>query len=117
MITITFILALTVAFFLKGSSVENKVIAVILFVIGIACFYAGSFWWRVAFIVLTLCVCDSGTQSRKANSPQVVIALTIVAMSLTKLIATDLFHCYPNWLYTALAVCGSLMYVICNTKD
>lgn len=111
MYTIILILALVIAFFLKGE-VSNKVIAVILFVIGILCFEASSFWWRLGFVVLVLCACDSGEKNRKPDSPHIVIALTLVAMSLVKLVATDLFDCYPSWIFNILAFCGSVVYVL-----
>lgn len=111
-----FIIALIVAFFMKGSEVSNKVIAVIFFVIGILCFEASSFWWRLGFVIVALCACDSGTQNRKPTNPEVVIALTLVAMSLVKLVATDLFGCYPSWIFNILALCGSVVYVLNNTK-
>lgn len=116
MATISLIIALVIAFFLKGSEVSNKVMAVVFFIIGIACFEADSFWWRLGFVIVALCACDSGTQNRKPTNPEVIIALTFVAMSLVKLVATDLFDCYPSWIFNILAFCGSVVYVLNNTK-
>ena len=116
MATISLIIALVIAFFMKGSEVSNKVMAVVFFIIGMLCFEASSFWWRLGFVVFVLASCDSGTQNRKADNPAIVIALTLVAMSLVKLIATDLFGCYPSWIFNILAFCGSIVYVVNNIK-
>ena len=116
MATISLIIALIVAFFMKGSEVSNKVSAVTFFVIGTLCFEASSFWWRIGFVVLVLASCDSGTQNRKPTNPEVIIALTIVFMALVKLVATDLFGCYPGWIFNILAFGGSVVYVLNNTK-
>lgn len=116
MATISLTIALIVAFFMKGGKVSNKIIAVVFFIIGMLCFEASSFWWRIGFVVLVLASCDSGTQNRKPTNPEVVIALTLVAMSLVKLIATDLFDCYPSWIFNILALGGSVIYVLNNTK-
>lgn len=116
MATVFFVIALIAAFFMKGSEVSNKIMAVVFFTIGIACFEASSFWWRLGFVVLVLASCDSGTQNRKPTNPEIIIALTFVAMSLVKLIATDLFDCSPSWIFNILALCGSVVYVLNNTK-
>lgn len=116
MATVFFIIALIAAFFMKGSEVSNKIMAVVFFTIGILCFEASSFWWRLGFVVFVLCTCDNGTVNRKPEHPEVIIVLTFVAMSLVKLVATDLFDCYPSWIFNILAFGGSIVYVVNNLK-
>ena len=104
-------ISLIVAFFIKGK-VSNKIIAVVFFIIGMLCFEASSFWWRIGFSALILFACDTGEHPQRADRPYIVIALTLVAMCVVKLVATDLFNCYPSFIYTVFALVGAVVYVL-----
>lgn len=114
-IIIVIALALAIAFLMKGK-LNNKFIAVAFFIVGMLCFEASSFWWRLGFIILVLCSCDTGEIQRTPAS-YMAIALTFVAMCLVRLVATDLFGWYPEWIFNILALGGALIYVFNVNED
>ncbi len=95
------LIAAVVTLFVKGNTV-NKILAIILFVVGMFCISAESGWWRCGFILLSVLM-GAGRDvpyhnSEKIGTPvHMIMSTALSILILIKVVIADFFGFDPFW--------------------
>ena len=110
-------IAAVVSFFIKGNTV-NKIIALVIFAVGMFCIGAESGWWRFGFGVVVCLICSDQhrTFDNRTGGPVYIwMGILMVVLMLARW-TISLFE-LSYWWMTVVAAIGSVVYLLNADND